>query len=118
MNSYQDAKAAVDEILTMLDNLSSLAAESLREGLEATLTLHRLDIPPAVRVSLYSTNPIENVFSSVASQVGRIHNWKSVRAWRWRWASCSTPSSASTASRAVRRWRFWPMHWPVLISKL
>ncbi len=70
MNSYQDAKAAVDEILTMLDNLSAgLAAESLRaEGLEATLTLHRLDIPPAVRVSLYSTNPIENVFSSVASQ--------------------------------------------------
>ncbi len=87
MNSYQDAKAAVDEILTMLDNLSSLAAESLREGLEATLTLHRLDIPPAVRVSLYSTNPIENVFSSVASQVRRIHNWKSGEGMALRWAA-------------------------------
>jgi transposase-like protein len=82
-----EAQAALDEVLVLLDNLSALAAESLREGLEETLTLHRLDIPPALRVSLYSTNPIENVFSSVATQVTRVRNWKAGDGMAVRWAA-------------------------------
>jgi putative transposase len=87
MNTYKEAKAALEEVLTMLDNLSSLAAESLREGLEATLTLHKLEVPAALRVSLYSTNPIENVFSSVRSQVTRVRHWKSGDGMAIRWAA-------------------------------
>jgi putative transposase len=87
MNTYQEAKAALEEVLSMLDNLSSVAADSLREGMEATLTLHRLDVPPALRVSLYSTNPIENLFSSLRSQVTRVRNWKSGVGMATRWAA-------------------------------
>lgn len=87
MNSYAEAKAALDKVLVLLDNLSSLAADSLREGLEETLTLHRLDVPPTLRVSLYSTNPIENVFSSVATQVTRVRNWKAGDGMATRWAA-------------------------------
>lgn len=87
MNTYAEAKAAIDEVLVLLDNLSELAANSLREGLEETLTLHRLDVPPQLRVSLYSTNPIENVFSSVSSQVTRVRNWKSGDGMATRWAA-------------------------------
>jgi transposase-like protein len=87
MNTYKEAKAALEEVLTMLDNLSSVAAESLREGLEATLTLHKLEVPAALRVSLYSTNPIENVFSSVRSQVTRVRHWKSGDGMAMRWVA-------------------------------
>jgi len=87
MNTYTEAKAAIDEVLALLDNLSALAADSLREGLEETLTLHRLDLPAPLRVSLYSTNPIENVFSSVATQVTRVRNWKSGDGMATRWAA-------------------------------
>ena len=87
MNTYTEAKAAIDEVLALLDNLSALAADSLREGMEETLTLHRLDLPAPLRVSLYSTNPIENVFSSVATQVTRVRNWKSGDGMATRWAA-------------------------------
>jgi transposase-like protein len=87
MNTYAEAKAALDDVLILLDKLSALAAESLREGMEETLTLHRLDVPPALRVSLYSTNPIENVFSSVATQVTRVRNWKAGTGMATRWAA-------------------------------
>jgi len=40
-----------------------------------------------LRVSLYSTNPIENVFSSVFSQVTRVRNWKSSDGMATRWAA-------------------------------
>ncbi len=87
MNTYDDAKDALTDVLTLLDQLSALAADSLREGLEETLTLHRLDVPPPLRVSLYSTNPIENVFSSVATQVTRVRNWKAGDGMATRWAA-------------------------------
>lgn len=87
MNAYAEAKAAISEVLALLDNLSAPAANSLREGLEETLTLHRLDLPAPLRISLYSTNPIENVFSSVATQVTRVRNWKAGDGMATRWAA-------------------------------
>jgi putative transposase len=87
MNLYADSKAALDEVIALLDNLSSLAADSLREGLEETLTLHRLEVPPGLRISLYSTNPIENLFSSVRSQTTRVKNWRSGDGMAVRWAA-------------------------------
>jgi transposase-like protein len=87
MNTYAEAKAAINEVLALLDNLSAPAADSLREGLEETLSLHRLELPPQLRTSLYSTNPIENVFSSVSAQVTRVRNWKSGDGMATRWAA-------------------------------
>ena len=44
-------------------------------------------MPPGLRVSLYSTNPIENLFSSVRSQPSRVKNWRSGDGMATRWAA-------------------------------
>ena len=45
--------------------LNPSAARSLEEGLEETLTIHRLKLPELLRRSLATTNIIESVFSGV-----------------------------------------------------
>ena len=45
MEDYADAKAELEKTVKWLDGLSASAAESLREGLEETLTVHRLGVP-------------------------------------------------------------------------
>jgi transposase-like protein len=87
LNRYEDAKAALAEVVTKLDDLCSAAADSLREGLEETLTLHRLGVPPMLRQSLYSTNPIENVFSTFRGQTTRVRNWRPGTDMASRWAA-------------------------------
>ena len=46
-------------------DLNPSAARSLGEGLEETLTVHRLHVPPQLRKTLASTNVIESAFSIV-----------------------------------------------------
>lgn len=41
------------------------AADSLNEVIEEILTVHRLHVPLELRKTLSSTNPIENMFSTV-----------------------------------------------------
>jgi putative transposase len=63
MFSYKDAKAALHRVIDHLERLNPSAARSLAEGLEETLTLHRLGVPDALRTSLKSTNIIESSLS-------------------------------------------------------
>jgi len=76
MNSYDDARAAIEQILHYLDRINDSAAESLREGLEETLTVHRLGLPPTLRKSLMSTNIIDSMFSMTRS------TWRNVKRWK------------------------------------
>ena len=52
------------------------AAASLREGMAETLTILRLDVPPALARTLRSTNPIESMI-----EICREHS-KNVKRWR------------------------------------
>jgi transposase-like protein len=45
------------------------AARSLEEGLDETLTLHKLNVLARVRKTLRTTNPIESVFDTVRHHV-------------------------------------------------
>jgi putative transposase len=54
------------------------AAASLREGLEETITVVKLDLPPALRRSLATTNNIENLIRRWAS-FGLLHAEKRFR---------------------------------------
>jgi transposase-like protein len=87
MNDLNEARAAIDQLLRELDRLSAPAAASLREGLDETLTLHRLGIPPEIRSRLNTTNAIENIFSVLRDQVRRVRNWRSGPDMRQRWAA-------------------------------
>jgi transposase-like protein len=63
--SYADAKHMLLELETWLRSKNESAADSLREGFEELLTLHRLKVPALLRKTLMSTNPIESMFSLV-----------------------------------------------------
>lgn len=84
MEDYQNARNALEEIAKGLEKLNKTAANSLREGLEETLTLHRLGIRSQLRKSFSTTNCIESVNSQIKKYVGRITNWvNSDQRYRW-----------------------------------
>jgi putative transposase len=84
MNSYAEARGALRQIVKWLRTLSEGAARSLEEGLEETITLHRLGVPPLLRDSLSSTNVIESCFSRVEHLTRNVKRWRPgqmVRRW-------------------------------------
>lgn len=56
--SNSAALTALKDVARQLDEHYPGAAGSLREGLEETLTITRLHIPPSLTKTLFSTNPI------------------------------------------------------------
>jgi transposase-like protein len=84
MEDYQMARDALEEIAKNLEKLNKTAANSLREGLEETLTLHRLGVNKELRKSFSTTNCIESVNSQIKKYVGRITRWvNSDQRYRW-----------------------------------
>lgn len=63
--SYADARRMLRELEAWLRTKNESAAESLVEAFEELLTLHRVHVPPLLRKTLLSTNPIESMFSLV-----------------------------------------------------
>jgi putative transposase len=57
-------------------NRRAAAANSLTEGLQDILTLHRLGIDGRLRQSLYSTNCIESVFSAARYYSRNVKRWR------------------------------------------
>jgi len=74
--TYEEAKTKLMEIINDLERINRTAANSLREGLEETLTLHRLGLTVELGKSLNTTNSIENVNSKLASYLRKIKYWK------------------------------------------
>jgi len=73
--TYEGAKAALKELHEELQQINRSAARSLQEGLEETLTLHRLGVYEEVGRTLRSTNAIENLNSLVEDYIGRVKRW-------------------------------------------
>lgn len=87
--SYAEAKVMLIELERWLRSLNESAADSLREAFEELLTLHRLQVPTLLRKTLYSTNPIESMFSTVRECEGNIKRYRgSHMAQRWLAAVC------------------------------
>lgn len=76
MRNYEDARQALERLLRELMHMNSSAARSLEEGLEETLTIHRLKLPELLRLSLATTNIIESVFSGVEDHCRRVKRWR------------------------------------------
>ena len=89
MTLYADAKRALEQIVRWLEQHSESAAESLREGMEETLMVHRLGITGALRKALRTTNPIESLFSVVEEKCRRVKCWRGASmALRWAASAC------------------------------
>lgn len=96
MTDYAQAKAALESCVRELDRINPSAAASLREGMEETLTLHRLNVPAALRVSLSTTNPMESPFATVRERTWRVKRWRGAdQVQRW---------AAAALLRAEKAW--------------
>jgi RHS repeat-associated protein len=60
MNNYAEAKEALRKIFRQLERINPSAARSLEEGLQETLTVHRLGVGAVSRRKLATTNPIKS----------------------------------------------------------
>ena len=76
MLDYAAAKRALDALRLELMHLNPSAARSLEEGMEETLTMHRLRIPVKLRYHLASTNIIESAFSVVETVCRNVKRWR------------------------------------------
>jgi putative transposase len=76
MAEYSDAKRALDRLHRELMDINPSAARSLEEGMEETLTVHRLRVPEQLRRTLSSTNVIESAFSIVETVCRNVKRWR------------------------------------------
>jgi len=75
LENYVAAKQALNALHRELMDLNPSAARSLGEGMEETLTLHRLHVPMQLRKTLASTNVIESAFSIVERVCRNVKRW-------------------------------------------
>lgn len=68
---YASALRAVEPIHREVERVNPGAARSLEEGLDETLTIHRLKLPTELRLTLRSTDPSESAFSVVQVMCSR-----------------------------------------------
>jgi putative transposase len=76
MAEYTDAKRALEQLHRELMDVNPSAARSLEEGMEETLTVHKLRVPDQLRRTLCCTNVIESAFSIVETVCRNVKRWR------------------------------------------
>lgn len=107
------ALSQLQQLAHFLEERHPGAAASLREGMEETLTITRLGIPPGLSKTLFSTNTVESMIS-----VGRT-TMRNVKRWRngkmvCRWVAAGT----EVAAKQFRKVKGYTELTPVLIEAL
>jgi putative transposase len=111
--SALEAEAALLALAKELDHTHPEAAASLREGLEDTLTVLRLGVPPTLARTLRSTNTIESMISVCREHSANVKRWRDGQmALRWCAAgmveagqtipTCQRPPAPTGTSRRTR----------------
>jgi transposase-like protein len=75
LTEYGAAKEGLNTLHRELMDLNPSAARSLGEGMEETLTVHRLRLPAQLRKTMASTNVIESAFSIVEKVCKNVKRW-------------------------------------------
>lgn len=82
--SYVEAKKSLKSIVEDLKTENLSAARSLEEGMEETLTLHKLDLVEEFGRSFNTTNCIENMNSLIEKHTDKVKYWQnSEQRHRW-----------------------------------
>ncbi len=82
--TYAEARAALLEIRRELRLVNRSAVASLEEGLEETLTLHRLGVFGALGRSLKTTNCLESLNAQLGQLTDKVDRWRtSEQKHRW-----------------------------------
>jgi len=81
---YRKAKAILLEIRDELKQINLSASRSVEEGLEETLTLHKLGLVEKLGASLGTTNCIESLNSQLSRYIRKVTRWRnSDQIYRW-----------------------------------
>ena len=114
--SFADAKRALQRLVRELAARNASAARSLEEGLEETLTLHRLNVFPELGVSFKTTNLIESVMARVEAKTARVDHWRtSDQKLRW----CAAALLAAEAQfRRIKGHKHLPLLERALTTKI
>jgi putative transposase len=82
--TYAAARTALQRIRAELAEVNASAAASLDEGLEETLTLHRLGLLKELGRSFKTTNCIENVNALIGQRTDKVDCWRNAdQKHRW-----------------------------------
>lgn len=84
--THEEAENALEALKPGLKLMNQSALTSLEEGLDETLTLHRLGLMPMLKDSFRTTNCIENVNSLIAQLTHNVRRWTN-SSQRHRWAA-------------------------------
>ena len=112
MTSYEDARRELERIITQLKNINEDAARSLEEGLEETLTVHRLKLPGNLRKSFSTSNLIESAFSQGSAVMRNVKRWSNNNQVQ-RWTATSL-LQAEKKFRKVRGYKSMSVLLPAL----
>ena len=83
-DSALEAEALLTALARELDKTHAGAAASLREGMDQTLTVLRLGVPPTLARTLRSTNAIESMISICRDSSRNVKHWRDGQmALRW-----------------------------------
>jgi len=83
-DSALQAEALLTALARELDKTHPSAAASLREGMDETLTVLRLGVPPTLARTLRSTNAIESMISICRDSSRNVKHWRDGQmALRW-----------------------------------
>ncbi len=99
--TYKEAKVALDTLYRELSSVNVSAAESLLEGLEETLTIHRLGLASELGKSLTTTNCLESVMSQVGQYTDKLDRWRDSGQIH-RWVATSLLASSPRLNRIIR----------------
>ena len=72
---YEKARAQLNSFAKWADNINPDMGRSVREGMEETLTVIKLGVSPYLYKTVYSTNPIESLNSSLERFAHRVKKW-------------------------------------------
>jgi transposase-like protein len=104
MNNYAEAKEALQKIFRQLERINPSAARSLEEGLEETLTVHRLGVGVVLRRKLATTNPIESCLSTVQRVARKVKRWREGNhPLRWTATGLLKRRNTFGASKAIKK---------------
>lgn len=104
--SYDEAKAALNRLKPELKLLNESALASLEEGLEETLTLHRLGLFQQLGISFKTTNCIESVMSLVDQYTDKVDHWRN-SSQKHRWVA-SALLEIEPRLRRIKGYRYLP----------
>ena len=88
IEDYEKAKTALKKLKPQLQLINTSAATSLEEGLEETLTIHRLGLMPYLKDSFRTTNCLESLNSQVQQRTGKVKRWRTSNQ-RYRWLAAA-----------------------------